>query len=142
MSQPQHISEFITDVAAPFLDANERAFIERRNTAPRIVRRRGQPESAAILQTVADFYHVTVSEIVGRDRSITIATPRNLAMHLHRTILRYTCEQIAQIFGRDHTTIVNGCQSDCRRSRDDPIHLRHVFEIEKLIDATVEKASK
>lgn len=73
--------------------------------------RRHTLSSAQILDTVADFYTVSVDELVGRDRSKEIMLPRQMAMYLVREETDASLPEIGQVLGgRDHTTIMHGCE--------------------------------
>ncbi|MFQ5408453.1 MAG: chromosomal replication initiator protein DnaA [Anaerolineales bacterium] len=63
-----------------------------------------------IIDSVADYYNVTVDALRGRDRSRDVALPRQMAMHLIREETKESLPQIgAALGGRDHTTIMYGC---------------------------------
>jgi chromosomal replication initiator protein len=73
--------------------------------------RRHTLSSAQILDTVAEFYTVSVDELVGRDRSKEIMLPRHMAMYLVREETDASLPEIGQVLGgRDHTTIMHGCE--------------------------------
>jgi chromosomal replication initiator protein len=72
--------------------------------------RRHTLNSAQIIETVAHYYSVSVEEIVGRDRSKEIMLPRQMAMYLVREETDASLPEIGQeLGGRDHTTILHGC---------------------------------
>lgn len=49
---------------------------------------------------------VSVSEIIGRDRSARITLIRHIAMWLLRNFTPMSYPEIGRIFGRDHTTVI------------------------------------
>ncbi|MEP6894243.1 MAG: chromosomal replication initiator protein DnaA, partial [Chloroflexota bacterium] len=62
---------------------------------------------AKILQAVAESEGVTVSDLVGQNRSAKIATPRQLAMYILRQYNEISLPQIGELLGgRDHTTVM------------------------------------
>lgn len=64
-----------------------------------------------IIKTVAEYYQVTVEQIVSKSRSMDIVKPRYVAMYLCRTLLQMKIELIAKIFGdRDTSTVVHACK--------------------------------
>jgi len=64
-----------------------------------------------ILQAVADGFSITVEELSGKDRSRRVALPRQIAMYLLRQETGISLPQIGEILGgRDHTTILYGCE--------------------------------
>ncbi len=66
----------------------------------------------AILETVADYYHFTVSEIRGPRRVRPLVTARHVAMYLMRDLLAdYSYPMIARIFDdRNHTTVISAVE--------------------------------
>jgi chromosomal replication initiator protein len=63
-----------------------------------------------ILQTVSQHYDVGVPVLRGRKRSQNVALARQVAMYLLREELHCSFPQIGEILGgRDHTTILYGC---------------------------------
>ncbi len=63
-----------------------------------------------IQQTVADFYKVTVEELVSKRRTQPLTTYRHIAMYLCRKFLEDSLEVVGYKFGkRDHSTVMNGC---------------------------------
>ena len=91
-----------------------------------------QPEH--VIQTVASAYGITTDRILGRERSRIIALPRQVAMYLMREESNASLPQIGDALGgRDHTTVMYGCDKIADLlERDDKIR-RKVIEIrEKL----------
>ena len=63
-----------------------------------------------IMQTVADYYSITVNDLVCHSRRREITVPRQIAMYLTREMTNLSLPQIGQVFGnRDHTTVLHGC---------------------------------
>lgn len=72
--------------------------------------RRHTLNAVKILEVVAHYYSVSVDDIVGRDRSKEIMLPRHMAMYLVREETDASLPEIGQrLGGRDHTTILHGC---------------------------------
>ncbi len=64
-----------------------------------------------IMQTVCDFYSVTLGELVGPTRKREITVPRQVAIYLTREMTGMSLPQIGEVFGgRDHTTIMHSCK--------------------------------
>ncbi len=67
------------------------------------------PES--ILSAVAQHYGLPQEELVGRSRRRAVSNPRQLAMFLIREETNASLPQIGQFLGgRDHSTILHGCE--------------------------------
>ncbi|MBQ4581128.1 MAG: chromosomal replication initiator protein DnaA [Clostridia bacterium] len=63
-----------------------------------------------IMQTVADYYSITVNDLICHSRRREITVPRQIAMYLTREMTNLSLPQIGQVFGnRDHTTVLHGC---------------------------------
>jgi len=61
-----------------------------------------------IRETVSWYFRVSGMELLGRDRSRTIALARHVAMYLARKRLEYSFPEIGRAFGRrDHTTVLS-----------------------------------
>lgn len=61
-----------------------------------------------IQRTVADYYHLEVSEMVSKTRVRTVALPRQIAMYLCRELTELSLPKIGEEFGgRDHTTVIH-----------------------------------
>lgn len=70
--------------------------------------RRITPE--LILNLVTEYFNTSIKEICGKKRNREIVIPRQLTMFLLRNELGMQLEAIGEIIGgRDHTTIMHGC---------------------------------
>ena len=64
-----------------------------------------------IIDTVADHFDITPSDIVGSKRSSKIVFPRQIAMYLCREMLDAPLTGIGKMMGdRDHTTVMHGIE--------------------------------
>jgi len=67
------------------------------------------PES--IVSEVARFYRLTEEELIGRSRRRAVSVPRQLCMYLIREETNTSLPKIGELLGgRDHTTILHGCE--------------------------------
>jgi chromosomal replication initiator protein len=91
-----------------------------------------QPEE--IVRCVADTFGVSIDEMRGRDRSRQIALPRQIAMYLLREEANVSLPQIGEALGgRDHTTVMYGCDKVADvLERDDRLR-RQVIEIKEKL---------
>ena len=61
-----------------------------------------------IMETVSDYYGVSISELIGPTRKREITIPRQVAIYLTREMTGMSLPQIGEQFGgRDHTTIMH-----------------------------------
>ncbi len=73
--------------------------------------RRQEITAAQILQAVARHYSLSVEDLLGKSRSQEVAGPRQIAMYLIREEVGAPLAEIGQTLGgRDHTTILYGCE--------------------------------
>jgi chromosomal replication initiator protein len=96
--------------------------------------RRSQVQPDEIVHRVADSFGVSVESLLGRDRSRQIALPRQVAMYLLREEANISLPQIGQTLGgRDHTTVMYGCDKIADMlERDDRLR-RRVIEIKEQL---------
>ena len=72
-----------------------------------------------IMQTVADYYSITVNDLICHSRRREITVPRQIAMYLTREMTNLSLPQIGQVFGnRDHTTVLHGCDKVAASVKD------------------------
>jgi chromosomal replication initiator protein len=68
-------------------------------------------EPAVIIDVVASHFAVDRERLLGKDRSRDIALPRQVAMYLIREETNTSLPHIGQVLGgRDHTTVMYGCE--------------------------------
>jgi chromosomal replication initiator protein len=68
------------------------------------------PEPDKIIDAVADRFGLTRERLLSRDRSAEVALPRQVAMYLLREDVQLSLPQIGErLGGRDHTTVMYGC---------------------------------
>ena len=96
--------------------------------------RRGDVKPDEIVRQVASSFGVTVDQIRSRDRSRQIALPRQIAMFLLREEANVSLPQIGEALGgRDHTTVMYGCEKIADMLETDDRLRRQVIEIKELI---------
>jgi len=91
-------------------------------------------EPDQIIQKVADTYGLTMERLLGRDRSRQIALPRQIAMYLLREEANVSLPQIGEALGgRDHTTIMYGCDKIADLMERDHSLRRQVLDIREQL---------
>ena len=74
-----------------------------------------------IRKVVAEYYDVSIKDIMGRKRTRSIARPRQVAMALARELTSNSFPDIGQSFGgRDHTTVMHACDKVAELRAADP----------------------
>jgi chromosomal replication initiator protein len=98
--------------------------------------RREPPALPQILRIVGDYYGLDEEALKGRKRAVRIAEPRQVAMFLMREETESSFPAIgAVIGGRDHTTVLHGCEKISRLIEQDAKLRRDVMQIrEKLYE--------
>ena len=96
--------------------------------------RRNEVKPDQIVRKVAETFGVTIDELLGRDRSRQVALPRQIAMYLMREEANISLPQIGDALGgRDHTTVMYGCDKVADMlERDDRLR-RQVIEIKEKL---------
>ena len=75
-------------------------------------KRHKQITAELIMQTVCDYYGLTMDDMTGPTRKREITVPRQIAMYLTREMTGMSLPQIGNVFGgRDHTTVLHSCKT-------------------------------
>ena len=75
-----------------------------------------------IRKVVAEFYDISVKDLMGKKRLRHIARPRQIAMMLARELTSHSFTEIGQSFGgRDHTTVMHACEKVQQLCLSDPM---------------------
>lgn len=100
-----------------------------------IAAQRPQPVSiTAIQECVARYFGLRPSDLTSRARSRNIAFPRQIAMYLARTLTDLSLPAIgAEFGGRDHTTVMHGCDRVRDQVASDRALATTVKELKELI---------
>lgn len=71
----------------------------------------GKITIATIQKRVAEFYDISLEEMIGKKRSHNLVLPRQIAMRLSQIFTDTSLSQIGKKFGgRDHTTVMHACE--------------------------------
>lgn len=83
-----------------------------------------------ILNSASDYFGISVDELVGRNRSAKIALARQIVMFVMREELGASLPQIGHVLGgRDHTTVIHGCDKITGDLNRDPELARTISEL-------------
>lgn len=75
-----------------------------------------------IRKVVAEYYDVSVKDLMSKKRTRSIARPRQIAMALARELTKDSFPDIGQSFGgRDHTTVMHACEKVAQLRSEDPV---------------------
>jgi chromosomal replication initiator protein len=62
-----------------------------------------------IIEVVSEHFHITVDQMISRNRSSDIAKPRQIAMYLCKNMSSTSLDTVGALLGgRDHSTIIHG----------------------------------
>jgi chromosomal replication initiator protein len=94
--------------------------LARQALADVIDRSTGEPRAKMIMREVADYFELTVDDLVGRNRSGTRATARHVAMYVLKSASADTYASIGQAFGvKSHSSVTYACEKVASyRARD------------------------
>jgi chromosomal replication initiator protein len=96
--------------------------------------RRSEIQPEEIIRRVADAFGITLDRILGRDRTKQVALPRQIAMYLLREETKCSLPQIGEALGgRDHTTVMYGCDKVAELLETDDRLRRQVIEIKERL---------
>ncbi|MBP7073920.1 MAG: ATP-binding protein [Rhabdochlamydiaceae bacterium] len=76
--------------------------------------------SDAILLAVARHFDIHLEDLTGRSQTQEHTTPRQIAMHLCRSQLHLPYMKIADLFSRDHSTVMTSVKIIDKRIQDTP----------------------
>ena len=99
--------------------------------------RRSEVGTETIVREVAHSFGISMEAMLGRDRSRQVALPRQIAMYLLREEAHVSLPQIGEVLGgRDHTTVMYGCDKIADMlERDDRLR-RQVIDIKEHLYGT------
>ncbi len=64
-----------------------------------------------VLSIVADYYNISVDDLIGKKRQAKYTQPRHIAMYIIKKLYDLPYKQIGDIFGkRDHSTVLSACE--------------------------------
>ncbi len=96
--------------------------------------RRTQLTPTKIIEAVAKHYGVSLEELSGKGRDKSIVVPRQVAMYMVREETNSSLEHIGKLLGgRDHTTVMHGCEritsavQEDHQLRNDVVAIRTVL---------------
>lgn len=87
-----------------------------------------------IQKVVAEYFSLSYADIRGKKRTKAISFPRQLAMFIAREITEYSTTELGIEFGgRDHSTVMHGCQKIEERLKAEPTLEMTIKKIKELI---------
>jgi len=89
-------------------------------------------DAMAVMGIVAEYFNVTVDQIIGKDRHKGVMLPRHISMYLIKNELSESYEKIGLEFGgRNHTTVMHACNKTADKLRKDLRLVRDINAIKR-----------
>jgi chromosomal replication initiator protein len=86
-----------------------------------IDRSSGEPRAKMIMREVADYFELTVDDLVGRNRSGARATARHVAMYVLKSASADTYAAIGHAFGvKSHSSVAYACEQVAKYRAQEP----------------------
>ena len=90
--------------------------------------------SKQIAQAVAEYYHISLDAMCGKQRDKHIVMPRQIAMYMIRQETQVSLLEIGQLFGgRDHSTVMHACEKIDREVNINPTLRREIVAIREQL---------
>jgi len=87
-----------------------------------------------IQKVVADYFSLSYTDLKSKKRTKAVSFPRQLAMYIAREITEYSTTELGMEFGgRDHSTIMHGCQKIEERLKAEPSLETTLQKLNKMI---------
>ena len=87
-----------------------------------------------IQKVIADYFSLSYTDLKSKKRTKAISFPRQLAMYIAREITEYSTTELGMEFGgRDHTTVMHGCQKIEERLKAEPSLETTIQKLNKMI---------
>jgi chromosomal replication initiator protein len=100
----------------------------------RILARGSVPSVERILRAVARHYGLDEEDLTGPSRRRQVSVPRQLCMYLMREVTETSLPKIGELLGgRDHTTILHGCERIGGQIESDEELRRHWLAIKEAL---------
>jgi chromosomal replication initiator protein len=90
-----------------------------------------KPDVESIQKTVADFFHIRLTDLKSKKRTQHIAFCRQVAMYLCRKLTDCSFPTIGDHFGRDHSTVIHAHNLILRRVTSDAAFRISIEKIER-----------
>ena len=92
-----------------------------------------------IQKVVSEFFNISISDIMGKERSQNIALPRQMAMFLCRKLTKGSLPEISRSFDKTHATVLHGCRTIVNRMEQDPLIKKQLESIANTLGRNPEE---
>lgn len=87
----------------------------------------------SVITAVAEYYRISLNDIVCHRRSREVALPRQVAMYLAKELTTNSLPEIGRVLDRDHSTILHGCRKIATLRLQDPVLDTQIRELTDLL---------
>jgi chromosomal replication initiator protein len=88
----------------------------------------------SLVLCVADYYNLTVSDLIGQKRSREMMLPRQMAMYLAKQYLSLSLQKIGDFFeGRDHTSVLHAVKKISDEKKKPGVVSQDIKKLQKII---------
>jgi chromosomal replication initiator protein len=92
------------------------------------------PKPTQIIETVANYYTVTLDQLQSKDRTANLVQARQVAMYLLRAFGGMSLKEIGAYFGgKDHSTVIHAIDKITNLKKQDPTLSQDIQKITMLI---------
>lgn len=92
------------------------------------------PSTDLILEEVANVYNVSISKLLGNNRTKELVVPRQIAMYLIRSMTGLSLPDIGKKFNRDHSTVLHSINKIEQQVLSDSILSGQIKDLIKNIE--------
>ena len=94
----------------------------------------GKLTADKIKKTVAEYYNLSLAQLVSKSRMSNIAMARHISMYLIRDLLNMSYIKIGEEFGgRDHSTVMTACDKVSKMLKKDAKYREAIVEIKDML---------
>lgn len=87
-----------------------------------------------IKKTVAEYYNLTMTQLISKSRMSNITMARHIAMYLVRDLLNMSFFKIGEEFGgRDHSTVMSACEKVSKLLSKDEAYKEAIIELKTML---------
>ena len=87
-----------------------------------------------ILNTVSNFFNISLYEMLSQRRSRPLARPRQIAMYLAKKMTTRSLPEIGRRFAnRDHTTVIHAVKTISKISENDDEMKKNISQIKAML---------
>jgi len=92
-----------------------------------------QPSLSQIVRCVSEYYRIPEEVLRGKQRDKYIVVPRQIAMYLMREETGLSTSEIGEELGRDHSTVIHGCEKIAKEMQENSTLKREIEAIRQML---------